>query len=134
MRKIIQISVTSPADEDYPHSVYALCNDNTIWTMADSDHPKWSKLPDIPQTEVEEVFGKLPPVDELKEALEQGKSIYIHCKAGRGRSAAVAVATLCQLLYASVDDAIDIVQKARTQVSLNQKQQKPIQDLVAKVN
>lgn len=50
MRKIIQIS--ADGHHDAP-SVFALCDDNTVWSCwlnpRTQNTPLWHKLPDIPQ-------------------------------------------------------------------------------------
>lgn len=53
-RKIIQISSTSVVDSsDFEtYVVYALCNDGSVWEIADctgNGHITWNRLPDIPQ-------------------------------------------------------------------------------------
>ena len=59
-------------------------------------------------------------------ALRVGKRIYIHCKAGRGRSCAVAVMALSILTKESVDEIHERVKAARPQVSLSSQQLAPL--------
>ena len=50
--------------------------------------------------------------------------IYVHCKAGRGRSAAIVLAYLLKYAekFENIDDAYSFLKKQRPQVNLNQKQ------------
>ena len=59
-------------------------------------------------------------------ALRVGKKIYIHCKAGRGRSSAVAVMALSMLTKESIDEIYAKVKAARPQVSLSSQQLAPL--------
>jgi atypical dual specificity phosphatase len=70
--------------------------------------------------------------DVAMQSLTSGKSIYVHCKAGRGRSSAVVAATLCKLFDKSVDEAVAILRKSRPQVTLDMDQQHPIRQLVSR--
>lgn len=67
-------------------------------------------------------------VETLHSWLQAGKTVYIHCKAGRGRSATIVV---CYLLkyggMRNIDDAIAYVKQARTHININHIQQKDIQ-------
>jgi hypothetical protein len=49
-RKITQIAATPPAD-DCPPSIYALCDDGSVWDghWGQQGTFRWSRLPDIPQ-------------------------------------------------------------------------------------
>lgn len=48
MRKIIQIAI-DPSTDEYTGSVYALCDDGTVWSRQDITNKQWYKLPPIPQ-------------------------------------------------------------------------------------
>lgn len=52
-RKIIQISATKGAYEDYDEdNVFALCDDGTLWCLwrsSEENEGKWYALPPIPQ-------------------------------------------------------------------------------------
>ena len=57
MRKIQQIAVSSEGETTYP-CVYALCDDGSLWLMANKPHLKyellaWDRLPPIPQDDAE---------------------------------------------------------------------------------
>lgn len=62
-------------------------------------------------------------VEFIHQQVKQGKRVYVHCKAGRGRSASIVV---CYLLkygdFATVDEAIAFVQQRRRQISINAEQ------------
>ena len=51
-------------------------------------------------------------IEKLTEAITQGKSVAIHCRAGIGRAPVVATALLCRLGIKPVE-ALDMVVKAR---------------------
>jgi atypical dual specificity phosphatase len=64
-------------------------------------------------------FGGLPPV-ELEEAvsvvsawLDQGARTYLHCRAGRQRSAAVAACVVAVRGGIEIDDALEFVTRAK---------------------
>ena len=62
-RKIIQVTGTSGEDE----TVYALCNDGTLWStypVYQKGWKEWEKMPDIPQTPPE-------PEPDLIDAIEK---------------------------------------------------------------
>lgn len=67
-------------------------------------------------------------VQYLTEMVADGQTIYVHCKAGRGRSATIVVAYLMQQEGLSLDDAIAHVKKQRPQINLNAGQRKAIAD------
>jgi protein-tyrosine phosphatase len=67
-------------------------------------------------------------IQELAESLKGGKTVYIHCKAGRGRSATIVIAYLMQHQLMSFDDAFALVQNARPQINLNSAQRQAILD------
>lgn len=48
-RKIIQITVSAVPDEC--DTLYALCDDGSLWTLwrGDLKGPKWERMSDIPQ-------------------------------------------------------------------------------------
>lgn len=55
-------------------------------------------------------------------------SVYIHCKAGRSRSAFIAAAYLVAKQQKKVDEAIDFLKVKRPQVWIGQKQTKSLED------
>lgn len=70
-------------------------------------------------------------VEELEEGVEylarnlaQGATLYVHCKAGRGRSASVVIGYLMKYHHLSFDDALARVKEQRPQISLNTQQRK----------
>jgi hypothetical protein len=46
-RKIIQIAVDA-SSETYSGSVFALCNDGSLWSRQDLPGKSWERQPDIP--------------------------------------------------------------------------------------
>ena len=67
-------------------------------------------------------------VESLAQALDQGHIVYIHCKAGRGRSATIVIAYLMQYQMFSYDDAFALVQKWRPTINLSKYQRQAILD------
>lgn len=82
------------------------------------------------------------PVDQIQEGvaflekhINQGKKVYVHCKAGRGRSATIVVAYLLKKKYAGTNtefkdaykDIHDFVKRKRPQINLNPNQQQSIE-------
>lgn len=65
-------------------------------------------------------------VKDLHEALEKGKTVYLHCKAGRGRSATVLVAYLMEHHGYTLEKAISLVKEYRPDINLNADQQQSI--------
>jgi len=49
---------------------------------------------------------------------ESTQSIYVHCKAGRGRSVAVVVCYLIDTLGISTSQAVDFIQRQRTHINM----------------
>jgi len=81
------------------------------------------------------------PVEIIHEAVEylhsavsqQGQKIYVHCKAGRGRSATIIVAYLLKYgfkdrCFERFEEAYAFVKSKRAKVNLKQHQQKTIED------
>ena len=62
-------------------------------------------------------------VSFLYRRLHAGKNVYIHCKAGRGRSVTIVIAYLMQYHQLSYEEAYLKVLRARRQINLNHSQQ-----------
>ena len=67
-------------------------------------------------------------IDHLQKMLEEGHIVYVHCKAGRGRSATALIAYLMAKEGFSFDDALALVKKQRPQINLNAGQRQAIFD------
>lgn len=52
-------------------------------------------------------------VELVKSEISEGRSVYLHCKAGKGRSATVAV---CFLIEVSAPDPVEVIRRKRPQV------------------
>jgi atypical dual specificity phosphatase len=83
------------------------------------------------------------PVDQIQQGvaflenqIRDGKKVYVHCKAGRGRSATIVVAYLLKQSYAQTNTTFSDayaaihqqVKAARPQINLNANQQQTIRD------
>ncbi len=67
-------------------------------------------------------------IETLAALLEQGDNVYLHCKAGRGRSATIAIAYLMHYQSLSFDEAFHHVEKLRPEINLNVYQRQAIFD------
>ena len=71
-------------------------------------------------------------VDIVKSALDNNKTIYVHCKAGKGRSVTIVMAYILKYglqdgtKFDSVDSAKNYIKSIRPQISLNYKQMEAI--------
>lgn len=67
-------------------------------------------------------------LEALHEMLTHEEIVYLHCKAGVGRSASIAVAYIMQQQNLSLEDAIAYVKKYRPHINLNEAQKRAIAD------
>ncbi len=67
----------------------------------------------------------------IHERTQEGKKVYIHCKAGRGRSALILICTLIRYQGLSFKEAYDLVSAERSVVTLLPSQQKRIREFEA---
>lgn len=87
---------------------------------------------EVKQIQAED-FNPLTPaeleegIEYLARALEQkGNIVYVHCKAGRGRSASVVIGYLMKYQHFSFADAVFLVKQQRPQINLNKYQREAI--------
>jgi protein-tyrosine phosphatase len=87
-------------------------------------------------------FMGVPPeqiqegVEFLEAKIKEGKKVYVHCKAGRGRSVTVVIAHLLKQEYMgqnvdfekAYNEIYDQVKKQRLQINLNPKQKQAIEN------
>jgi hypothetical protein len=64
----------------------------------------------------------------LSEMLADGNTVYVHCKAGRGRSATIVIVYLMQSQGLTFQEAHDFVKEQRPQINLNKQQRQAIFD------
>lgn len=62
----------------------------------------------------------------LYTAYRKGQCVYVHCKAGRGRSATILVAFLMEHEHLSLNDAISRLKDQRPEINLNVYQQRAL--------
>jgi atypical dual specificity phosphatase len=62
-------------------------------------------------------------IEFMKKIINSGKSVYVHCKAGRGRSVVAVVCYLMEIDNMTVEEAIDYVKKRRPQINMGKIQQ-----------
>ncbi len=68
----------------------------------------------------------------LEAMLKEGRIVYVHCKAGVGRSASIVIAYLMKHEGLSFDEAHAFVQQYRPQINLNPAQRQAIVDYINK--
>jgi atypical dual specificity phosphatase len=68
----------------------------------------------------------------IEEKIKEGKKIYVHCKAGRGRSTQAVVAYLVSKRGMTVDEGFRLVQSKRVQVSLGSARMATLEKIAAK--
>lgn len=88
------------------------------WVKLGIDHMQ-IETPDFSPLSVEDIAKG---VNFIEEEIRQGKKVYVHCKAGRSRSAAIVVAYLIKSnQFETVDEAIEHVRGKRSVISLGHK-------------
>lgn len=73
-------------------------------------------------------------VEFLNQQLLDGHSVYVHCKAGRGRSATIVIVYLMKYHGYTFDEAFTIVKNQRPQINLNPQQKQAIFDYFTSAN
>ncbi len=73
-------------------------------------------------------------VEFMSEQINAGRKIYVHCKAGRGRSATLVLCFLMTTRGISAKEAEDIVRKSRLQVDGNLAERPPVRTIECTVN
>lgn len=61
-------------------------------------------------------------VEYLAKEVNEGHTVYVHCKAGRGRSASIVIAYLIKHQGLSFEEAFNLVKEQRPQINLNKEQ------------
>ncbi|MBA3721022.1 MAG: dual specificity protein phosphatase family protein [Parachlamydiaceae bacterium] len=128
------------------HSILTLLEDFEIyspgWFSVPVTHHDWAAKKITQKHIITEDFKAVPlnaikeGVAFLREQILQDKAVYVHCKAGRGRSATIVV---CYILKywneilpsdqaCSVEKAIAFVKQQRPVINLNSRQRKAIED------
>jgi atypical dual specificity phosphatase len=96
------------------------------------EHNEWNNngvrtfaipTPDYEPLNINTLINTIKIIDD---ELQNGKTVYIHCKAGVGRSASVVVGYIMKKYKMNVDDAIEYVKKYRSSISLNPKQKETL--------
>ncbi len=73
----------------------------------------------------------LTGVEFIARFAEQGRRVYCHCKAGRGRSATIALAWLVRSQQLSIQTAEELLRERRPQVNRHLAHREAIRDFVA---
>ena len=84
------------------------------------------------------VEDSIETLKKIHKCIEEGKAVYIHCKAGRARSAMFCVAYMCLYLDNSetgkkydIEEALAVLKNARKQVSVGQDKQETARQIIA---
>jgi protein-tyrosine phosphatase len=75
-------------------------------------------FPDFAQVPTEKLYESALAI---KKAIDKGYRCYVHCKAGRGRSAAAIVSYLCLFKDFTPQEALDLVKEKRHFIDLSNK-------------
>ena len=71
-------------------------------------------------------------IDFIEDQAKNGGSVYVHCKAGRGRSATIAICWLIKILQIEPEDAQAKLQSIRPHVKKTLDQRQVVQDFYKK--
>ena len=83
-----------------------------------------------PLTDGEEATSLQRAVQQMKEAVEAGEIIYMHCNTGRGRTGAAATALLLELgVASSVEEAEQMAKEARDVIDIRPNFREALQQL-----
>ncbi|KAL5255130.1 hypothetical protein ACHWQZ_G014535 [Mnemiopsis leidyi] len=61
-------------------------------------------------------------INFIKEQEQAGKTVYVHCKAGKGRSASVVMCYLCKKHGITPEESFEMLRKKRKQIDLGARQ------------
>jgi len=105
---------------------------NTVAEREDKCFGDSVKVVRVPMRDFAEPSAKdvLACVAELDEAFKQGKTVYDHCKAGKGRSATVVLCWLVVRRGMSVEDAQALLSTRRPQVLKSLATRKVVREIV----
>ncbi|MFT4554018.1 MAG: protein-tyrosine phosphatase, partial [Chlamydiales bacterium] len=70
-------------------------------------------------------------IDFLHSEILAKRKVYIHCKAGVGRSASVVIAYLMKVKGMDYDEAFHLVKSKRSQIKINERQKQGILNYIA---
>uniref|UniRef100_A0A6B2LJ88 Uncharacterized protein n=1 Tax=Arcella intermedia TaxID=1963864 RepID=A0A6B2LJ88_9EUKA len=70
----------------------------------------------------EDIMKAVSFMHEFIHTLSGGKSVYVHCKSGRGRSVVVVVCFLVYSFQVSTEEAIEMIKKKRAQINMGYEQ------------
>ena len=98
---------------------YRLLDINVLNNYANKYGIKIQRYPIIDFNK-EELYNKLKDAaDLLNQLIQEGKTVYVHCTAGIGRSPSVVVIYLILYENYSIGDAIELCKKSRPKISVN---------------
>lgn len=116
-------------------SVVELHENTTLGILSDPVTPEDWKQSNIAQKQIEtpdfnplSVEDIIQGVEFIEENIKKGKNVYVHCKAGRSRSAAIVI---CYLIKQSgrwrdeniIEETIDLVKKQRPNIEVRGKRE-----------
>jgi atypical dual specificity phosphatase len=87
----------------------------------------WLETVDFQPPSLENIRRGLDVIYQVK---ARGNSVYLHCKAGKGRSTVVAACYLIKDRNLSVGEAIDFLRSKRPQISINKFQRQRVTEFL----
>ena len=134
--------------EDHVNVLKEQCNISAIVTMnedfelspsfwVDPVHPtEWCEA-NISVMQLATPDFRPPSLENIRKAISfihymvtRDKKVYVHCKAGRGRSAVVVMCYLIKYENMSADDAFAFLKEKRPQINMSQKQRDAINEFI----
>ncbi|XP_028916317.1 phosphatidylglycerophosphatase and protein-tyrosine phosphatase 1 [Ornithorhynchus anatinus] len=107
-----------------------LCNSTQEWEAAGVEQ---LRLSTVDLTGIPTLENLQKGVRFLLQHRARGNSVYVHCKAGRSRSATMVAAYLIELHKCSPEEAVDVISQIRSHIIIRQGQLQTLQKFHQKV-
>lgn len=109
----------------------------TQWTEQGIEHHHISMIDFTSHVDIDD---SIETIKKMHACIESGKSVYIHCKAGRSRSAMFCIIYLCSFIVNpstqnkyTVEEALELLKNARNNVDIGQGKKNMAQEIVDQV-
>lgn len=106
----------------------------TEWTQAGIEHHLISM---VDFTHTVDIAESIQTIKKIHDCIESGKAVYIHCKAGRSRSAMFCIIYMCCFLINPItkknytkEEALKLLKDARSNVDVGRKKMEMAQDII----